>query len=67
MHRMKRIVATLLLLVVIGLGTPQVFAGDGPSETPTVGVKITTEISDPTGETPSVVASIIYFLSTLIP
>jgi hypothetical protein len=64
---MKRIVATLLLLVVIGIGTPQVFAEDGPSETPTVGVKITTEITDPAGENPGIVANIVYFLSTLIP
>lgn len=33
MYRMKRIVAIALLMLAVGVGTPQVFA-EGPTETP---------------------------------
>jgi hypothetical protein len=75
MFRVKRIVAIVLLLVVIGMGAPQVFA-EGPSETP--GVTGPSETPGHTGpsetpgyngpsETPGLVNDIILFLSTLIP
>lgn len=34
MYRMKRVVAIVLLLLVVGIGTPHVSANEGPTETP---------------------------------
>ena len=80
MCRVKRIVAVALLLVVVGAGTPQVFA-EGPTETPgytsqtkinpaeTPGLASTTTTGEegPT-ETPGYFDSIlIYIVSSLIP
>lgn len=79
MFRLKRVVSIVLLLLVIGVGTPQVFA-DGPTETPG-GPEICTsapEYQCPTGptetpgyagptETPGFVDQIIFLFSTLIP
>jgi hypothetical protein len=66
MYRMKRIVATVLLLLVMGLGTPQVFAdGAGatsvvkPTEMPGVATPV-----DPLGMIDQIV---IYIVSDLIP
>lgn len=80
MFRLKRVVAIALLVVAIGMGAPQVFANDGPTETPgipvmnsgpteTPGIVGPTETPGHTGptETPGIVNDIIYFLSTLIP
>lgn len=70
MYSIKRIVAVVLLLVVVGLGTPRVFADDGPTETPTTGTQIiSTDGSDDTGptETPTLGTSIITYLISLIP
>lgn len=50
MQRMKRIVAIVLLLLVVGLGTPQVFA-EGPTETPGITVQSPTETPDLAGPT----------------
>jgi hypothetical protein len=78
MFRLKRVFAIVLLLLVVSVGTPQVFAGDGPTETPGITVAGPTEtpgIAGPTEtpgqagptETPGLIDNIIYFLSTLIP
>lgn len=70
MVRMKRIVATMLLLLVVCLGTPQVFA-DGPTETPaaTNNGPITTQpptVDGPT-ETPAMIEALIILVTDLIP
>ena len=80
MYRMKRIVAIALLLLMVGVGTPQVFA-EGPTETPgytsqtlsgpteTPGLTGTTKTSEDEGptETPGYFDSIlIYIVSSLI-
>jgi len=70
MYRMKRIVATLLLLLVMGLGTPQVFAQGTvkPTETPGVAVTIQPPGDTPTNNVSDVIDEVvIYLLSTLIP
>ena len=78
MLRLKRIVAIVLLLLVIGMGTPQVFAGDGPSETPGMtnpGPSETPGLNGPSetpgyngpSETPGIVDDIITLISSLIP
>ena len=75
MFRLKRVVAIVLLLLVIGVGTPQVFAEDGPTEIPgkalcspteTTGA---TEVPGDTGsaELPDIINGIVYLISTLIP
>ena len=71
MFRLKRVVAIVLLVVAIGVGAPQVFAEDGPTETPGIpvvncGPTETPGNAGPT-ETPGIVENIIYLLSTLIP
>lgn len=70
MFRLKRIVGILLLLLVVGLGTPHVYADDGPTETPgkaSVGPTETPGRTGPT-ETPGIVEGIIvYLVSTLLP
>ncbi len=80
MYRMKRIVAIVLLLLVVGAGAPQVFA-DGPTETPgyiatytgpteTPGQAGTTQTTDTEGptETPGIFESLLtYLVTTLIP
>lgn len=70
MYRIKRIVVVVLLLLVVGLGTTRVSAGDGPTETPSAAQPSPTEgpgNSGPT-ETPSLIDGIIiYLVSTLIP
>jgi hypothetical protein len=80
MFRLKRVVAIVLLVVAIGVGAPQVFAEDGPTETPgtpvvlsgpteTPGITGPTETPGQSGptETPGIVNDIIYLLATLIP
>jgi len=66
MYRMKRIVATVLLLLVMVMGTPQVFADDAgatsvvkPTETPGIATS-----GDPLGLIDQIV---IYIVSDLIP
>lgn len=81
MYRMKRIVAIALLLVAVGVGTPQVFA-EGPTETPgytsqtttgpteTPGLTDTTKTTDVEGptETPGYFETfLINLVSSLIP
>ncbi len=79
MFRLKRVVAIVLLLLVVSVGTPQVFA-DGPTETPGTPEICTNapEVACPTGptetpgyagptETPGLVDQIILLISTLIP
>lgn len=79
MYRMKRIVAIALLLVAVGVGTPQVFAEGptettgytqqltGPSETPgRTGTAQSTDEEGPS-ETPGYFEEVlIYLVSTLI-
>jgi hypothetical protein len=50
MHRMKRFVTLVLLLLVVGLGTPQVFA-EGPTETPGITAHNPTQTPGVTGPT----------------
>lgn len=69
MFKLKRIVVIVLLLLVVGLGTPQVFA-DGPTETPGITSGGPTETPGCTGptETPGIIENIlVYLVSTLIP
>ncbi|HEX8000685.1 MAG TPA: hypothetical protein VF528_20055 [Pyrinomonadaceae bacterium] len=79
MFRLRRVVATVLLLLVIGAGAPRVFA-QGPTETPGTPeiCANTPEAPCPTGptetpgfagptETPGLVDNIIYLIVTLIP
>lgn len=70
MYRIKRIVAVVLLLLVVGLGTTRVFAEESPTETPAAaqqGPSVTPTNAAPT-ETPAMFDSIIiYLVSTLIP
>lgn len=65
MYRMKRIVANVLLLLVMGLGTPQVFADAGATSVvkPTEMPGYTTP-ADPLGTIDEIV---IYIVSNLIP
>lgn len=80
MYRMKRIVATALLVLAVGVGTPQVFA-EGPTETPgytatatgptetpgRTGTANSIDVDGPT-ETPGFFDTIlIYLVSNLIP
>lgn len=78
MLKLKRIVAVVLLLLVVGLNTPQVFA-DGPSEIPGItsgGPSETPGLTGPS-ETPGLAGPsatsgffdtiISYLVSTLIP
>jgi hypothetical protein len=66
-YRIKRIVALALLLLVIGAGTPQVFADDGPTETPGNPVPGPTppQIPGPT-ETPGIINGLIIFIVSTI-
>lgn len=78
MRRLKRIVAVVLLLLVVGLNTPQVFA-EGPSETPGItsgGPSETPGLTGPSetpglagpSETPGIIDAIVsYLVSNLIP
>lgn len=78
MLKLKRIVAVILLVLVVGLSTPQVFA-DGPSETPGItsgGPSETPGLTGPSetpglagpSETPGIFDTIIgYLVSNLIP
>ena len=80
MYRMKRIVAIALLVIAVGVGTPQVFA-EGPTETPgytatstgptetpgRTGTAQSIDVEGPT-ETPGFFDTIlIYLVSNLIP
>jgi hypothetical protein len=81
MYRMKRIVAIVLLLLMVGAGAPQVFANSGPTETPgyatplsgpteTPGLTGTTRTSETEGptETPGYFELMLtYLVTTLIP
>jgi hypothetical protein len=80
MYRMKRVVAIALLVLAVGVGTPQVFAegptetpgytasSSGPTETPgRTGTTTSTDLEGPT-ETPGFFDAIfIYLVSNLIP
>lgn len=70
MFKIKRIVAIVLLLVVVGLGTVPAFAADGPSEMPGLAVVGPSEMPGLTGpsETPGIFDAIfIFVVSNLIP
>jgi hypothetical protein len=65
---MKRITATVLLLLVVGLGTPQVFADDAGGG----GTSVTKPTETPGGATPidplgTIDGIIIFIASNLIP
>lgn len=72
MNKAKRLIAIMLLALVVGLGTPQAFAGpsetpgvtvtvEGPSETPGITVTV-----DGPSETPGIVAAILQYLASII-
>lgn len=70
MHRMKRSVATILLLLVMGLGTPSAFAEDKvkPTETPALAIVTGTTDAADAPATPDIFTEILVdLLSTLIP
>jgi hypothetical protein len=68
MFKVKRIVAIVLLLLVIGMGTPQVFA-EGPSELPGVTNSGPSELPGHNGpsELPGIVNDIINLVASFIP
>ena len=70
MNKAKNFLAVMLLALVVGLCTPQAFAGpsetpgimaDGPSETPGI-----TCMVDGPSETPGIMAAIIQYLASMI-
>lgn len=70
MHRMKRIVATILLLLVMGLGTTPVFAEDKAKPTETPGFATPADVTgtmDATGAPDIFNEILVNLLSTLIP